>query len=73
MHLVKHKTENSSMLGPLEVPKWLPELYKMMVNYTPINKATIENTGPMLHINVILENLREARNVSKSDLLMGYR
>lgn len=58
--------------APLIVPKKTPALYRMTVDYRPINAATKPLTWPMLQIDAVLSDMRGAKAFSGIDFFSVY-
>ena len=58
--------------APLTVPKRPPAMYRIAVDYCPVNKATIQTFWPMPNIEAELADARGARAFSSIDFCSGY-
>lgn len=72
LKLVKAAIRTEWVSAPLIVPKKPPAMYRMTVDYRPINAATIKNTWPMPHIDAVLQDVRGSEAFAAIDFTSGY-
>lgn len=60
------------MLVPLVVPKTAPAIYRLTVDYGPINTATVKHKRPKPHIDAVLQDMRGAEAFAAIDFTSGY-
>ena len=70
--LVKRATSPKWVSAPLIVPKRPPALYRLTVDYRPVNNATIQTFWPMPNIESELADARDARAFAAIDFCSGY-
>lgn len=70
---VKKVTRTEWVSAPLYVPKNPPLMYRLTVNYRPINVATIKNKWPMPHVDAVFQYMCGAEAFSAIDFTSGYR
>ena len=57
---------------PVIVPKKPPAMYRMTMDYRPINKATVKNTWPMPFIDAVTNDVRGTEAITLIDFTSGY-
>lgn len=70
--LVKPAEHAEWVAAPLIVPKKPPAMYRMTMDYRPINKATIKNTWPMPHIDAVINDVQGAVFFAIVDFCSSY-
>ena len=58
--------------APLIVPKKPPAMFRLTMDYRPVNAATVPMTWPMPHIDAVLSELRGATVFAGIDFCSGY-
>lgn len=72
MGFVKPASQANWVAAPLVVPKKPPALFRLTMDYRPINAATKKTVWPMPHIDAALSDLRGATIFAGIDFCSGY-
>lgn len=60
------------MSAPLIAPKKSPSRYIMMIDYRPINKATVRSILPVLHLDAIIDEFSVSKAFAMIDFSPEY-
>lgn len=69
---VKPAQRTEWVAAPLIVPKNPPAMFRLTMDYRPVNAATLKTTWPMPHIDAVLTELQGARAFANIDFCSGY-
>lgn len=69
---VKNATAPAWVSAPLIVPKRPPAMYRLTVDYRPINRATVQTFWPMPNIEAELADARGSTAFASIDFCSGY-
>lgn len=69
---VKKKSSPEWVSAPLIVPKQPPAMYRLTVDYRPVNSATVQTFWPMPNIEAELAYARGAKAFASIDFSSGY-
>ena len=69
---VKKATAPEWVSAPLIVPKRPPAMYRLTVDYRPVNNATLQTFWPMPNIEAELSDARGAKAFASIDFCSGY-
>ena len=70
--LVKKATAPEWVSAPLIVPKRPPAMFRLTVDYRPVNNATVQTFWPMPNIEAELADARGAKAFAAIDFCSGY-
>lgn len=70
--LIQPAENAECVAAPLIVPKKPPAMYRMTMDYRPINKATVKNTWPMPHIDAVINDVKGAVVFAIVDFCSSY-
>lgn len=69
---VKPAVRTDWVAAPLIVPKKPPAMFRLTMDYRPINSATQKTVWPMPHVDAVLSEMRGARCFASIDFCSGY-
>lgn len=72
MGFIKPAEHANWVAAPLIVPKKPPAMFRLTMDYRPINAATQKTVWPMPHIDAVLSDMRGARVFAGIDFCSGY-
>lgn len=72
MGFVKPASKTEWVAEPLIVPKKPPALFRLTMDYRPINSATQKTAWPMPHIDAVLADVRGSTAFASIDFCSGY-
>lgn len=72
MDFIKPAVTGDWVAAPLIVPKTLPVMFRLTVDYRPIDSATQKIVWPMPHLDAMLFNMRSAEFFASIDLCSRY-
>lgn len=70
--LIVPATRTDWVAAPLIVPKKPPAMYRMTMDYRPVNAATSKSTWPMPYIDAVLQDVRGSKAFAVIDFTSGY-
>lgn len=72
MGFVRPAERTNWVAAPLIVPKKPPAMFRLTMDYRPINAATQKTVWPMPHIDAVLADMRGSRVFAGIDFCSGY-
>lgn len=72
MNLVKAAVRTDWVAAPLIVPKKPPTMFRLTMDYRPVNAATVKTAWPMPHIDASLAEIGGATLFAGIDFCSGY-